>query len=482
MLFNSIDFAIFLPIVFMLYWFATNNNLKLQNFLIVAASYLFYGWWDWRFLSLILFSTVVDYTIGRKLRIEESQTKRKVLLWTSILVNFGFLGFFKYYNFFLDNFVTAFSFFGNPINPQGLNIILPVGISFYTFQTLSYTIDVYKRKLTATKNFVAFSAFVSFFPQLVAGPIERATHLLPQFYKRRKFDYALAVDGMRQILWGLFKKIVIADNCAEFANQIFNNSADMNGSTLVLGAIFFTFQIYGDFSGYSDIAIGTSRLFGFDLMQNFNFPYFSRDIAEFWRRWHISLSTWFRDYLYIPLGGNRGGAWMKVRNTFLIFIVSGFWHGANWTFIIWGALNALYFLPLLLTNNHRNNLEIVAQGKFFPNIKEFSSMLLTFGLTVFAWIFFRAENIGHAVSYISEILSASLFSSPYYPGIGLTIPTIILTFLFVLIEWLGREGQYAIAHIGVKWTPPLRYAMYYAIIMAIFWFGGKEQQFIYFQF
>ena len=482
MLFNSIDFAIFLPIVFMLYWFATNNNLKLQNFLIVAASYLFYGWWDWRFLSLILFSTVVDYTIGRKLRIEESQTKRKVLLWTSILVNFGFLGFFKYYNFFLDNFVTAFSFFGNPINPQGLNIILPVGISFYTFQTLSYTIDVYKRKLTATKNFVAFSAFVSFFPQLVAGPIERATHLLPQFYKRRKFDYALAVDGMRQILWGLFKKIVIADNCAEFANHIFNNSADMNGSTLVLGAIFFTFQIYGDFSGYSDIAIGTSRLFGFDLMQNFNFPYFSRDIAEFWRRWHISLSTWFRDYLYIPLGGNRGGAWMKVRNTFLIFIVSGFWHGANWTFIIWGALNALYFLPLLLTNNHRNNLEIVAQGKFFPNIKEFSSMLLTFGLTVFAWIFFRAENIGHAVSYISEILSASLFSSPYYPGIGLTIPTIILTFLFVLIEWLGREGQYAIAHIGVKWTPPLRYAMYYAIIMAIFWFGGKEQQFIYFQF
>ena len=482
MLFNSIDFAIFLPIVFMLYWFATNNNLKLQNFLIVAASYLFYGWWDWRFLSLILFSTVVDYTIGRKLRIEESQTKRKVLLWTSILVNFGFLGFFKYYNFFLDNFVTAFSFFGNPINPQGLNIILPVGISFYTFQTLSYTIDVYKRKLTATKNFVAFSAFVSFFPQLVAGPIERATHLLPQFYKRKTFNYALAVDGMRQILWGLFKKIVIADNCAEFANQIFNNSADMNGSTLVLGAIFFTFQIYGDFSGYSDIAIGTSRLFGFDLMQNFNFPYFSRDIAEFWRRWHISLSTWFRDYLYIPLGGNRGGAWMKVRNTFLIFIVSGFWHGANWTFIIWGALNALYFLPLLLTNNHRNNLEIVAQGKFFPNIKEFSSMLLTFGLTVFAWIFFRAENIGHAVSYISEILSASLFSSPYYPGIGLTIPTIILTFLFVLIEWLGREGQYAIAHIGVKWTPPLRYAMYYAIIMAIFWFGGKEQQFIYFQF
>jgi len=477
MLFNSIDFAIFLPLVFILYWFVTNNNLKLQNFLIVAASYLFYGWWDWRFLFLILFSTIVDYSVGMALKTESNQTKRKALLWTSILVNLGFLGFFKYYNFFLENFVTAFSFFGNPINPQGLNIILPVGISFYTFQTLSYTIDVYKRKLTATKDFVAFSAFVSFFPQLVAGPIERATHLLPQFYKKRKFDYALAVDGMRQILWGLFKKIVIADNCAEFANQIFNNSADMNGSTLVLGAIFFTFQIYGDFSGYSDIAIGTSRLFGFDLMQNFNFPYFSRDIAEFWRRWHISLSTWFRDYLYIPLGGSRGGTWMKVRNTFIIFIVSGFWHGANWTFIVWGTLNAIYFLPLLLTNKNRNNLEIVAKGKFFPSIKEFSFMLLTFGLTVFAWIFFRANNIGHAVSYISEIFSSSLFTIPEVrPKI------ILLTMIFVFIEWIGRESQFAIAHLGEKWKSPLRYLMYYAIIIAIFWFGGKEQQFIYFQF
>jgi alginate O-acetyltransferase complex protein AlgI len=482
MLFNSIDFAIFLPIVFFLYWFVTNKNLKLQNLLIVVASYLFYGWWDWRFLFLILFSTIVDYSVGMALNTESNQTKRKVLLWTSILVNLGFLGFFKYYNFFLENFVTAFSFFGNPINTQGLNIILPVGISFYTFQTLSYTIDIYKRKLTATKDFIAFSAFVSFFPQLVAGPIERATHLLPQFYKRRKFDYALAVDGMRQILWGLFKKVVIADNCAEFANQIFNNSADMNGSTLVLGAIFFTFQIYGDFSGYSDIAIGTSRLFGFDLMQNFNFPYFSRDIAEFWRRWHISLSTWFRDYLYIPLGGSRGGTWMKVRNTFLIFIISGFWHGANWTFIVWGALNAIYFLPLLLTNNNRNNLETVAKGKLFPSLKELSLMLLTFGLTVFAWIFFRADNIGHAISYISEILSPSLFSMPKFNGMRGALTTIILVVIFLLVEWKGREGQYAIAHLGTKWKRPLRYAMYYAIILAIILFGGKEQQFIYFQF
>ena len=482
MLFNSIDFAIFLPIVFLLYWFVTDKNLKLQNFLIVAASFLFYGWWDWRFLSLILFSTLVDFTVGRQLRTEGNQLKRKILLWTSILVNLGFLGFFKYYNFFLDNFITAFSFFGQEIQGNSLNIILPVGISFYTFQTLSYTIDVYKRKLEPTKDFIAFSAFVSFFPQLVAGPIERATHLLPQFYTKRSFDYSKAVDGMRQILWGLFKKIVIADNCAEFANQIFNNSADMNGSTLVLGALFFTFQIYGDFSGYSDIAIGTSRLFGFDLMRNFNFPYFSRDIAEFWRRWHISLSTWFRDYLYIPLGGSRGGTWMKVRNTFIIFIVSGFWHGANWTFIVWGALNAIYFLPLLLTNNNRNNLETVAYGKLLPNIKELLFMILTFGLTVFAWIFFRAENIGHAISYISEILSLSFFSIPKFAGMSRALTTIILVAIFVLVEWKGREGQYAISHFGIKWKRPIRYAMYYAIVIAIFWFGGQEQQFIYFQF
>ena len=390
--------------------------------------------------------------------------------------------FFKYYNFFLENFITAFSFFGQEIEANSLNIILPVGISFYTFQTLSYTLDVYTQKLKPTKDFIAFSAFVSFFPQLVAGPIERATHLLPQFYTKRIFDDSKAVDGMRQILWGLFKKIVIADNCAEFANLIFNSSEDYSGSTLILGALFFTFQIYGDFSGYSDIAIGTSRLFGFDLMRNFAFPYFSRDIAEFWRRWHISLSTWFRDYLYIPLGGSRGGTWMKVRNTFVIFIVSGFWHGANWTFLAWGALNAIYFLPLLLTNKNRNNLGIVAPGKYLPSLKEFSLMTLTFLLTVLAWIFFRAENIGHAIDYISGIFSSSLFSVPRFPGSRKALTIIIIVFGFIVIEWIGREQQYAIAHLGLKWKRPARYAMYYAIIAVIFLFSGREQQFIYFQF
>jgi len=453
----------------------------MQNLLIIASSYLFYGWWDWRFLSLIIFSTLVDYAVGVGLSKQENQAKRKLLLWTSICVNLGFLGLFKYYDFFLENFVNAFSLMGMQIQANSLNIILPVGISFYTFQTLSYSIDVYKRKLAPTKDFLAFAAFVCFFPQLVAGPIERATHLLPQFYNTRKFKYAQAVDGLRQILWGLFKKIVIADNCANYANIIFNNSEDYSGSHLALGALFFTFQIYGDFSGYSDIAIGTSRLFGFDLMQNFNFPYFSRDIAEFWRRWHISLSTWFRDYLYIPLGGSRGGTWMKVRNTFIIFIVSGFWHGANWTFIVWGALNAVYFLPLLLTKNNRNNLEVIAKGKYLPNLKEFGLMLLTFSLTVIAWVFFRAENVPHALQYIVDMLND--FNSYIDLSVYWEYKKILLFIvIFMTIEWFGREGQHALDTFGSTWKRPLRIAMYYLIIIAIFWFGGEEQQFIYFQF
>ena len=480
MLFNSIDFAIFLPVFFLLYWFVTNINLKLQNFLIVVASYLFYGWWDWRFLSLIIFSTIVDFLVGLMLSKEENETKRKALLWTSILVNIGFLGFFKYYNFFIENFTTAFSFFGNEIQTNSLNIILPIGISFYTFQTLSYSIDVYRKKLEPTKDYIAFAAFVSFFPQLVAGPIERATNLLPQFYKKRTFDYSKAVDGMRQILWGLFKKVVIADTCAESANAIFNNSDNFSGSTLVLGALYFTFQIYGDFSGYSDIAIGTSRLFGFNLKRNFAFPYFSRDIAEFWRRWHISLSTWFRDYLYIPLGGSRGGNWMNIRNVFIIFIVSGFWHGANWTFIVWGGLNALYFLPLLIFNKNRQHLEIVAKGKNLPTFKEFFQILITFGLTVFAWIFFRAENIRHAFSYISEIFSTSLISMP-----GFKNPILIfLVLIFIIIEWVGREQEFALEQFGLNWYKYLRWFFYYFITIAIIisYFEGQEQQFIYFQF
>jgi len=483
MLFNSIDFAVFLPIVFALYWFVADKDIRLQNLLLVVASYVFYGWWDWRFLSLIVFSTLVDYSVGLLLAREERKLRRKILLWVSIGVNLGFLGVFKYYDFFLENFVAAFSFFGMNISANSLNIVLPVGISFYTFQTLSYTIDVYKRKLESTRDFVVFAAFVSFFPQLVAGPIERASNLLPQFYRQRQFDYAKATDGMRQILWGLFKKMVIADNCGEYANMIFNNPADYSGSALVLGALFFTFQIYGDFSGYSDIAIGTARLFGFNLMQNFAFPYFSRDIAEFWRRWHISLSTWFRDYLYIPLGGSRRGTWMSVRNVFIIFIVSGFWHGANWTFIVWGALNAFYFLPLLLTNNNRKNMGIVAKDRYLPNIREFLSILITFGLTVLAWIFFRAENIGHAFCYISGILSPSLFSIPNIENLSLVIPVILFIIFFILIEWTGREDEYAIEKFGRTWSRWFRWSFYAFLIFCIGMFmPTSESAFIYFQF
>jgi len=484
MLFNSVDFAIFLPIVFILYWFITNRNLGIQNALIVIASYFFYGWWDFRFLSLILLSTLIDYFIGIALSKEEDAKKRKLLLWTSISINLGFLLFFKYCNFFLDNFIAAFSLFGIGIKANSLNIILPVGISFYTFQTLSYTIDIYKRKLQPTKDFIAFAAFVSFFPQLVAGPIERASNLLPQFYKKRVFDYSKAVDGSRQILWGLFKKIVIADNCAEYANFIFNNSGDYSGSTLLLGAFFFTFQIYGDFSGYSDIAIGTARLFGFDLKQNFAFPYFSRDIAEFWRRWHISLSTWFRDYLYIPLGGSRGGMTRKVRNTFIIFIVSGFWHGANWTFVVWGILNAIYFLPLLLTNNNRSNIEIVAKGKYLPTIKELFFMLTTFSLTLITWIFFRAENIGHAIQYLSEVFSPSLFSFPSIKeGISSSIMTLGFILMLIIIEWLGRENKFALGW-GNKFPRVLNWIILLVVALCILenYDMAKSQEFIYFDF
>jgi D-alanyl-lipoteichoic acid acyltransferase DltB (MBOAT superfamily) len=439
MLFNSLDFAIFLPIVFLLYWFVSHKNLKLQNFLIVAASYLFYGWWDWRFLSLILFSTIVDYSIGLKISKEENQTKRKILLWTSIAVNLGFLGFFKYYNFFLDNFVSAFSFFGTPINAQGLNIILPVGISFYTFQTLSYTIDVYKRKLEPTKDFIAFTAFVSFFPQLVAGPIERASNLLPQFYNRRIFNKENALRGVRLILWGLAKKVVIADSIAPAVDDIFSNYERYPSTILLLGAFLFSFQIYCDFSGYSMMARGVSKLFGFELMTNFKYPYFSRNIGEFWRRWHISLSTWFRDYLYIPLGGSRVSKLLNIRNVFVIFLVSGFWHGANWTFIVWGGLHALLFIPSVLTKNNRKFTEDLQLNRYLlPSIGDVFRILSTFVVVSFCWVFFRADSLNVAFLFIKKIIifdsSPISFLNPY-DNQPLGIEFIYLV-VFIFVEYL----------------------------------------------
>lgn len=483
MLFNSIDFAVFLPIVFILYWFVANRNLRFQNLLLIAAGYVFYGWWDWRFLLLLIISTVLDYSIGLALGHEQQAGKRRFILALSLFTNLGFLGIFKYFNFFMDNFVSAFSALGAEISPRTLNIILPVGISFYTFQSLSYAIDVYRRRQEPTSDFIQYAAFVSFFPQLLAGPIERATNMLPQFMRQRHFDYSSAVIGLKQILWGLFKKLVIADNCARFANDIFANYSSYSGSTLILGAIFFTFQIYGDFSGYSDIALGTARLFGFKLMRNFAFPYFSRDIAEFWRRWHISLSSWFRDYLYIPLGGSKGTTAMKVRNTFIVFLVSGFWHGSNWTFVVWGGLNAVYFLPSLLLNRNRLNLDTVAQGRMLPSLREFASMCLTFSLVTFAWIFFRAQDMTHAIQFIKGIFDSSIVAIPEFSSRSSAAVTMLMIVFFLIVEWIGREDQFAIETLGVRFSLPFRWAIYTGIIVLMgVYMANTGSEFIYFQF
>jgi D-alanyl-lipoteichoic acid acyltransferase DltB (MBOAT superfamily) len=478
MLFNSISFAIFLPIVFILYWFVFNKSLKIQNILLLIASYYFYSCWDWRFVFLLAFSTLLDYFSGLAIHRSSNNATRKVWLTLSIGINLGFLGFFKYYNFFADSFAQLLQNFGFEPHFSVLSIILPVGISFYTFHGLSYVLDIYNKKITPTTNVVEYSLFVSFFPLLIAGPIERATHLLPQVEKKRTFSYTQAIDGLRQILWGLFKKVVIADGCAEYANMIFNNYETYSGSTLVLGALFFTFQIYGDFSGYSDIALGVARLFGFELLKNFNFPYFSRDIAEFWRRWHISLSSWFRDYLYYPLGGSRGGTWMRVRNTFIIFLVSGFWHGANWTFIVWGLLNALFIMPSIIFKTNRNNLEIIAKGSLLPKFREFAAMVITFALTTFAWIFFRARSLTQAFAYIKKIFSHSLLKAPETLPYGL----FFIVFCFIILEWIGREGNYGIEKIGLRWPAVIRWSFYVILIMTCIANYKLKQEFIYFQF
>lgn len=485
MLFNSIDFAVFLPVVFVIYWLMA-KHLRLQNAFLLLASYIFYGWWDWKFLLLIIFSTLIDFSVGRFLENERIHSRRKWILAISLMVNLGILFFFKYFNFFLDSFRSSFSFFGFDIEGESLRVILPVGISFYTFQSLSYTIDVYRGKMKAAKNLIDFAAFLSFFPQLVAGPIERAANLFPQFLRERKFNKLNAVDGLRQMLWGLFKKVVIADNCAIFVNNIFENYHSYSGSTLLLGAIFFSIQIYCDFSGYSDIAIGTARLFDFNLMRNFAFPYFSRDIAEFWRRWHISLSTWFRDYVYIPLGGSHSGTLKKIRNTFIIFLLSGLWHGASWTFVIWGLINAIYFLPLLLSGKNRRNLDIVSAGKILPSPVEFLSVSVTFLLTTLAWVFFRSESLEQAFYFLSEIFSSSLFHFPdtvaFSTGMYHPVFITVIVCIFFIVEWLNRERQHALEQLHVRTPTFLRFGIYYIIIFSIVFISGVQQSFIYFQF
>ena len=477
MFFNSFAFALFLPIVFLLYWFVFNKNKSTQNALLIIASYYFYSCWDWRFLFLLVFSTFLDYYTGIQIEKAKKEGIRKFWFWLTISINLGFLGIFKYYNFFADSFSEMLNGFGLQTSPLLLNVILPVGISFYTFHGLSYVIDIYLKRIKAEYNFVDYSLFVSYFPLLVAGPIERATHLLPQVKVKREFDFQKAKEGIFQFIWGLVKKVVIADTCATYANAIFDNYESMNSLSLILGTVYFAFQIYGDFSGYSDMALGMSKLFGIDLLRNFNYPYFSRDIAEFWRRWHISLSSWFRDYLYIPLGGSSGGMAMKIRNTFIIFLVSGFWHGANWTFIAWGFINAVYFLPLLLLKKNRSNMEMVSLRWNFDSVKVFFSILSTFALTSLAWIFFRAKTIGDAFEYIKRMFSNGIFNSQYLENERYNYELLLMVIAFVIVEWNFRNqvepisGKYSWLKLGLCFTAIIALGTY-----------SDYKEFIYFQF
>lgn len=475
MLFNSISFAIFLPIVFILYWFVVPNTIRLQNGLLLIAGYVFYGFWDYRFLFLLAFSTLLDYVSGIQIHRSQNDKSRKYWFWLSIGINLGLLGVFKYYNFFIESFQDLLAGLGMHLNDLTISVILPVGISFYTFHGISYVVDVYHKKIEPEYNFVNYSVFVSFFPLLVAGPIERATHLLPQIKQPRVFNQANAIDGMRQILWGLVKKIVIADSCAIYVNMVFADPGSFSGSTLALAAVLFAFQIYCDFSGYSDIAIGTAKLFGISLLRNFSFPYFSRDIAEFWRRWHMSLSSWFRDYVYIPLGGSKAGKAVVIRNVFIIFLLSGFWHGANWTFLAWGFINAVYFLPVLLVNRNRVHIDTVASTSFFPSGKEFLQISFTFLLTVIAWIFFRSGTIHEAFVYLKGIFTTSFFQQPQlFP-----FTTILIVCIFVLIEWIQRHKEHPLQF---QLPQYVRWMVYYGLLLVIYLFGAKQQAFIYFKF
>ena len=499
MLFNSFEFLIFLPVVFLLYWFVFRPR-RLQNLLVVVASYVFYGWWDWRFLFLIALTSLCSFGSGLLMgdptpalpaqpegMLSKRSGERRGGGWrrgvcaANIVLNLGILGVFKYYNFFVENLETLMNAtLGYQLDYVTMNIILPVGISFYTFQALSYSIDVYRRKLPATKDIVEFFAYISFFPQLVAGPIERATNLLPQFQRERRFDYTQAVDGCRQMLWGFFKKMVIADNCAMAVDYVWAGYEHQTGFVLLLGALLFTFQIYGDFSGYSDIAIGCARLFGFDLKRNFNFPYFSRNIPDFWRRWHISLMTWFRDYVYFPLGGSRCSRMKTFRNIFVVWGISGLWHGANWTYVIWGLYHGMLLVIYnLLGVKH-------SDGKS-PLYLKLLQGALTFSLVLIGWIIFRAETIGDAFGYMSSMCSSSLFdvagSHDALKAMNFTkTPGLVL---MLVAEWLMRDRQHALQIMGDNFLTRkawVRYTLYVILATCTLAYAGTKSAFIYFQF
>lgn len=478
MIFTSVEFLIFLVITFILYWKVFNKNLLIQNALVLVCSYFFYAWWDWRFLALLFSSSLCDYIIGLNIHKAKTQRVRKLFVTASILTNISLLGFFKYFNFFIDSANQLLESIGLHGNISSLYIILPVGISFYTFQSLSYTIDIYRRKLTPEKNIINFFAFVSFFPQLLAGPIERATSMIPQFAKPRVFDFEKAKDGIRQMLWGFFKKIVIADTCGIYVDRVFDNYSTLPGSLLLLGVILFTFQIYADFSAYSDIAIGTARLFGFSFMKNFDYPNFSRDPGEYWRRWHISLSTWFRDYLYIPLGGNQKSKFHRIKNIIITFTVSGLWHGANWTFICWGFLNGLYYIPLIIFNKVTKYKNVIAHNRLFPTAKELFQMAVTFLLITLSRVFFRSPDIKTALHFYKGIFSGTIFN----PIPVEYILVILLVFSFIVIEWLNREKAHPLELKFASKPLVIRWGTYYALIALMFLFYRETNAFIYFQF
>lgn len=479
MLFNSASFLIFFPLIFVLYWFVTQRNLMLQNLMLMAASYYFYACWDWRFLFLLIFSTLLDYFTGLQMDRYSDQKKKRFWFWLSVIINLGFLGIFKYYNFFAHSFADLLGSFGMKVDVATIEVILPVGISFYTFHGLSYVIDIYKGRIKAERNFVDYSLFVSYFPLLVAGPIERATHLLPQLKVTRKFDTEHAIRGVEQMIWGFFKKVVIADNMALIVNQVYGASGAYDGVSLLIASVAFSFQIYCDFSGYSDIAIGCSKILGIDLLQNFNFPYLSRNIAEFWRRWHISLSSWFRDYLYIPLGGSKVSLLLSIRNVFAIFLVSGFWHGANFTFIIWGAIHALLFIPSFLTNSNRKfKADLVFPGSAFPKPTDLLRIGVTFFFATLAWVFFRAESVTQAFSILGKIFT-------FHPGKRLAIENNELigyvfafgAFFLVSAWWLYLRNNL------VQTTRFRQIAIASVLLILIALFGQfSHQSFIYFQF
>ena len=470
MLFNSFDFAIFLPIVFVVYWFVLGRNVKAQNLWLLLSSYFFYGWWDYRFLVLIAFSSAIDYWVGQRLYQETEKRKRKRWLWLSVGINLSILGLFKYYNFFVDNFRTAFSIMGESIGESwSLQLILPIGISFYTFQSLSYTIDIYREKQTPTKDPVAFFAFVAFFPQLVMGPIERASNMLPQFEAPRTFDHDEAMLGIRQFLWGLFKKVVIADGCAQYVNAIFAQSSDLSGTTLWIGLFYFAIQVYADFSGYSDMAIGIARLFRFRLMTNFSRPYFSRSIGEFWRLWHISLMQWFRDYVYIPLGGNRKGKSKHLLNILVVFGLSGLWHGAAWTYVLFGLYHGvLYCMQVLLKIKSRRDT---------PGLRDLPAIGVTFVLVLIGFILFRSPDLTHGWNYFTGLFQMGSVVEMLAIG-RYTIELLPMTGLFLLYEWLTRTQSFPLERAKLQW---LKMACIIGLMVFLGSFSDL-QDYIYFKF